>query len=269
MDCIVVDHGGGYVDVDSGVGSKWHYHQEIELTLITGGNGTRYVGDDVSYFEGPELVLLGKNLPHHWSVKKSSGFCIQFKFEPFSPLSILPESHEVKELLKKASKGLIFSKKCTKEVLEMVEECSSSEPLERLSFFIKILHRLVKARPVSISSCIPQGVSASKSAAVKKAVHFIIDNASDEKLTLSDVLQHVKVSRATFSRHFQNALGQNFTHFLQSIRLETARNLLTSTDKSITEIAYESGFSNLSHFNFLFKKRWDKTPRELRAVTKK
>lgn len=103
------------------------------------------------------------------------------------------------------------------------------------------------------------------SEAVQKAVRFIVENATDENLNLQSVLDHTRMSRATFSRHFQQALGQSYTRFVQSIRLETARNLLATTDKTVTEIAYESGFANLSHFNALFKKRWMMSPSNLRS----
>ena len=69
-----VDHGDGEPVREIGVGRSWHYHPEIELTMITSGEGTRYVGDDVSLFHGPELVLLGRNLNSHIFVLKSRLF---------------------------------------------------------------------------------------------------------------------------------------------------------------------------------------------------
>jgi len=249
-----------------GMGNEWHYHPEIELTLFTEGKGIRYIGDDVRFFNAPELVLLGSNLPHHWEVDQSSGCCIQFSLDPISPLAGLHESGAIKDLLGKSARGLLFSKRCMEDVNEMMEQGLEGDPIERLTVFLKILNRINSARTETISSSVPQGLSGNKSEVVQKAVRFIVENVTDENLELQSVLDHVSMSRATFSRHFQQALGQSYTNFVQSIRLETARNLLASTDKPITEIAFAAGFSNLSHFNTLFKKRWMMSPRDLRSM---
>ena len=252
----------------TGVGNVWHYHPEIELTFFTKGKGIHYIGDDISSFESPELVLLGSNLPHYWAVGQSSGFCIQFSFDPTSPLAGLHESGYFAKLLKQAERGLQFTKNCRNDVQPLIEKCMRADALERLSLFLKIIHRLSNARSKALSSYIPQALNQSKSPQIKTAIQYIVENATSEELKLVDVLTHVKMSRATFSRQFQNALGQSFTNFVQSIRLETARSLLTATDKSITEIAYASGFSNISHFNSLFRTRWNMSPSTLRKNTK-
>lgn len=269
LDNVQLNRGDGTSVEFSGMGNVWHYHPEFELTLFTEGEGIRYIGDDVRAFDSPDLVLLGSNLPHYWATERSAGYCMQFSFDPSSPLSGLHESGYLKDLLNKSKKGLKFSKRCRNDVLALIEECKECAYVERLAIFLKILHRLSNARTTSISAFVPQGLSGSKSAVVKKAVQYIVENAGDENLELQQVLDKVNMSRATFSRHFQRALGQSYTQFVQSIRLETARNMLAATDKPITEIAFASGFSNLSHFNSLFKKRWSMSPKQLRSSLQK
>lgn len=251
-----------------GMGNEWHYHREVELTLFTEGQGIRYIGDDVRFFNAPELVLLGANLPHHWEVDQSAGFCIQFSLDPTSPLSGLHENSGLKDLLGKSARGLLFSTRCMEDVSEIMKHGLDGNAIERLAVFLNILNRINNARTKTISSSVPQGLSGNKSEVVQKAVSFIVENVTDANMELQSVLDHTSMSRATFSRHFQQALGQSYTNFVQSIRLEKARNLLASTDKNITEIAFAVGFSNLSHFNTLFKKRWTMSPRDLRAILK-
>lgn len=44
----------------------YHFHAELELTLIISGKGKRFVGNQVSDFGPGDLVLLGQNVPHCW-----------------------------------------------------------------------------------------------------------------------------------------------------------------------------------------------------------
>ena len=43
-----------------------YYHDELELNLILNGEGTRFIGNNIERFIGPDLVLIGSNLPHVW-----------------------------------------------------------------------------------------------------------------------------------------------------------------------------------------------------------
>lgn len=270
LDNIQLNHSDDGTLNASGTGSDWHYHPEVELTLFTVGEGIRNIGDDVSSFEALDLVLLGPNLPHQWCVDRSSGYCIQFTSDQSSPLAGLHEFGSLKNLLDQSKQGLQFSNKCSTDVLELLKQgIIQSDPIERLAIFLRILNRLSKDHPTCISSYIPHGLNHKNGASVTKAVQYIVANATSGDLELQHVLDHINMSRATFARHFQNALGQSYTQFVQSIRLVSARKMLSSTNRPITEIAYASGFSNLSYFNSLFKKRWNMSPSGLRRLLDK
>lgn len=71
------------------------------------------------------------------------------------------------------------------------------------------------------------------------------------------------------SRIFKKHLGVTPTQFVNELRLNYAANLLTSTDETITGIALEAGFENLSHFYHLFKTQFKRSPKQFRADNKK
>ena len=65
---------------------------------------------------------------------------------------------------------------------------------------------------------------------------------------------------------FKKYTGVTMTEYLNSARLNYAADLLKSTNKTVSEIALESGFSSTSYFNVIFKKRFRVTPKQMRKA---
>jgi len=67
-----------------------------------------------------------------------------------------------------------------------------------------------------------------------------------------------------FNRLFREHFGVSVRARQTELRLLKARKLLGTTEEKIAEVAFESGYRNLSLFNSLFKRRFDVTPTEWR-----
>jgi len=70
-------------------------------------------------------------------------------------------------------------------------------------------------------------------------------------------------------RAFKAYLGVTPSQFINDLRLDYAGDLLLNTDHSVTDICYEVGFENLSHFYRLFKQRWTCTPQQYRKQNRR
>ena len=68
------------------------------------------------------------------------------------------------------------------------------------------------------------------------------------------------MSYSYFSRSFKSVMGKNFAKFLNEIKIDAAKRLLLTTNKTITEISMETGFSSSSHFISNFSKSVGITP---------
>ncbi len=63
-----------------------------------------------------------------------------------------------------------------------------------------------------------------------------------------------------FCRYFKKISRKTFTKFVNEFRVVHASKLLAETSMSITEVSFESGFNNFSHFNKSFKEFTGKSP---------
>jgi len=100
-------------------------------------------------------------------------------------------------------------------------------------------------------------------AKIVRAVKLISEHHRDI-LSLGHVAEEVELSRERLSRLFHESMGITFSEYLVQARLNTARKYLSETEKTITEIAYESGFQSLSQFNRSFAKLEGQTPSAFR-----
>lgn len=85
-----------------------------------------------------------------------------------------------------------------------------------------------------------------------------------ERFRFEDVARQHGMSIRNFMRRFQAATGDKPLHYLQRLRIETAKSLLCTSNKSIKTISYEVGYDDASFFARLFRQHTDCSPLQYR-----
>lgn len=96
-----------------------------------------------------------------------------------------------------------------------------------------------------------------------------IDNHFTEALSLEQIAAKLKTSKFYLSRIFNHQLNTSFNLYLNNQRIQLAQNLLVSTDLSITEISFRSGFESMRTFYRAFKSICHLTPTRYRELHQK
>ena len=86
----------------------------------------------------------------------------------------------------------------------------------------------------------------------------------NQDLSLKSVAAEIHLSTAYFSRLFSAQLGKSFSEYLTGIRLRHAQTMLVQTDKSVMDIALETGYCNGDYLSALFKAKIGMPPTEYR-----
>ena len=84
-------------------------------------------------------------------------------------------------------------------------------------------------------------------------------------VSLDDAARAVGLGRRRFTELFRRVTGESWRRYVHRLRMEYASKLLISTERSVTAIAFECGFEELSHFHHSFKAAHGKTPLAFRA----
>ncbi len=97
--------------------------------------------------------------------------------------------------------------------------------------------------------------------------HLIVNYVSEhfqESLTLTELANHLNVSKYYLSRIFSSKLNTNFNQYINYIRANFALTLIQSTSYTLTRISVDSGFESQRTFNRAFKEIYHMTPSEYR-----
>lgn len=98
---------------------------------------------------------------------------------------------------------------------------------------------------------------------IKNAMLYISEHFN-ESITLEDVSSHVHLHPSYFSTMFKQSTGSSFKEYLNMVRIEESKRLLSNTDFSIIDIAIAIGFEDQSYFSKVFKKYTGLTPKQFR-----
>lgn len=102
---------------------------------------------------------------------------------------------------------------------------------------------------------------------VTKLREVIRDNMSDSDFSVERIGEEIGLSRVQLYRKVKALTGQTPVELLRKARLERGRRLIEKTEKSVSEIAYEVGFTSPSYFNKCFKDEFGISPGVMREKT--
>lgn len=255
--------------------SFWNFHPEFEIHLIRKSSGTAYVGDYIGDFEPGDLTVIGSNLPHDWvshigKDDKILGRDLVVQFDPDKLRQTsqhLPEIKRINSLLTAAQRGLRFSGTTAERAAHLLENIAGTEGLERLILFLQVLKLLAESDECEALSSpeFAPNVDAITLNTMQRAILYIHGHFT-EKIQLPDVAVVANMSTNKFSRFFIKNTGSSFTDYVASLRIGRACRLLSETEKPITEICYEVGYTNLSNFNRSFLRHVGKSPSAYRRA---
>ncbi len=253
-----------------GAGNRWHFHTEIELTLILRGQGTRFVGDDIGPFTDGDLVLLGERLPHYWHTKGvSKGISLQFHFPEDHAFWGFPENEVARDLFKRACHGLAIQGKAAQVISQLMQELVRNSGAARLGILLIILARLGDASGRDLKQLSASAFNLPNESPheeeMARAVRFLIANFKEE-VRLEDLLKLTGMSRPTFARQFKKHSGHCYSGFLNQLRLQAACRRLEDSEQTILDISLACGFPQVSFFNRVFRREMKCSPSEFRRT---
>jgi AraC-like DNA-binding protein len=255
---------------------RWHFHKEYELHLIVASSGKVFIGDYIGNFAPDTLFLTGPNLPHNWisQVGTDEYFPQRDMLVNFtdavleSGSAVFSELHGLAPLLGRALYGIEF--RCPRLISEakvLMQRIADSTGMTRLGNFLILMELLAASEDYQLLSAVRATELADESSVerINRAVDYIFQHYVQD-LSQEEVAEQLGMTPTYFSRFFKQATGRGFVEFVNRLRVSKSCELLSSSDKPVTDVCFESGFSNVSNFNRRFQQLKGMTPSGYRRL---
>lgn len=240
----------------------WHFHPELELTHILRGSGRRYVGDSIEPFDAGDLCLVGASTPHCWLTEQGDPGPVHARVIQFLPDSIgaslahTASFRPLARLFERARRGLLIGGPAHAHAAETMRSLFTerTRSLDRYVGLLGILTELSESehcRELALLDTPPPD-DAQTAEVAGKLLGYLHERATDSDLSFNQVARAVGMSRASLGRVFPKLFGRTFAKYLAEVRVVKACALLSETEKSVAEIAVETGFGSVSNFNRRF-----------------
>jgi len=259
-----------------------NYHDYLEITYFLEGSGICYVGDKRCKIEKGDIFLFNDVELHTMhSARKESLVFIAVYFLPeliYKPgdnilnLDYLkPFYYRGEEFNNKIPSGTKVSKEIYKLLLELYNIYKEEEEyymLASITCLQEILLRTLFYYSENKAILDSKSIYDKRLQDVEKLKNtfILIMNNYKENITLDEAAASAYMSPQYFCRFFKKVTGNTFKEYLLKIRIDKAKELLLKRNLSVTEIAYDVGFDNLSYFCRTFKRFTNLNPLDFRFM---
>ncbi|MDY3250122.1 MAG: AraC family transcriptional regulator [Candidatus Choladocola sp.] len=256
----------------------WHWHPEVELTLVLDGQISYQVNDRICQLAAGDGLFCNSNALHTGHmIDGSDCHYLSVTFHPriiYGFEGSILQRNYVSPLLKNDRlDSIVFRPDITWHC--QVMECMNRIRTLFLSGHSTAYEMLIQQQLSSIWLLIYQNtqnelIPVRKNSAhsqdtdrIRRILTFIQEHYMD-KITLDDIAGQINICKSECCRFFKKYMQESLFDYLLYYRIEKSLPLLTENRLSITEIAEQTGFSNSGYFSRVFREQMNCTPSQYR-----
>jgi len=258
----------------------WHYH--MELLYIVEGSADIFTGNRMHRAEQGNVILIPPCDVHAIIVPKgqcSRHYVIGLDPELLSPMPALFTM--VKYVMPYATgfisrldavrlqeRGITDVESRMKDMLYAYERREEAFELVVTSSIYVLLSELIRKLPeLGLNGDNGLATEQRQGHRIRDALAYI-DRNSHEPITASQMARLSLMSYSHFARCFKQMVHTSFSSYLLFVRIRKAEQLLLDPNRSITQIALETGFNHSSYFIRQFRESRGMTPKQFRKLAR-
>jgi len=240
---------------------KTHFHDNIEVIMPSQGEIICNIEGKAIYLTEGQCMLINQNVIHNIDIASETATFtyIQFNISDFlknTNTLYIHNKDNVKYYIDKNHKDLsaLFE-----DIFDEYTGQKENYEIYIHSCILKLIVYMSRLNIINIRKL--SGNNADD--IVYNTIKYLHKNYN-QPLTLDKISEEFNISKYHLSHIFKNITGSTIMEFLTSIRFSHIEALLIKTNKNVSQIAYECGFTSIQHFNKVFKKIKGLSPTQYR-----
>ncbi|MGN0422359.1 MAG: AraC family transcriptional regulator [Lachnospiraceae bacterium] len=262
----------------SGEKTQLHTHDYIELTYVVEGEfRQRILGKDIIFSKG-DLCLIDKNCLHQDYLLDQPAIILFLGIANDMFAEIMDENVTTQKIISFLQSALL-KQKDVQQYLHFRPGADATEALEDCLYLLlrELCSNTIGSRYICkglllrIFRLLSTTYEFSLSREQRKTMNWIIFEEVSEyiqqhsaDITIQQLVDTFHFQEDYFNRLIKAKTGMTYSAYMQKIRLEKAEHLLTTSPKSVEEIADIVGYHNKGYFYKIFQKRYGMTPSQYR-----
>ncbi|HAA12523.1 MAG TPA: hypothetical protein DCE41_12835 [Cytophagales bacterium] len=258
-----IDSGSHYYDI-------LHKHPEYQITRVEKGHGTLICDEYLGRFEPGSLFMVGSNQPHvlqcdeeyYLGDESKTVYAESIFFRQDSlgrEFLRLEETQGLSKFLDLGKQGLKFSARTSAQVAPLLQEMMPLKGFDLIVHYIRILKYLMEDTQTELLSHFQRSMTENEGQRMNAVMQYTIKNFR-ESITIDAIASVANMTPNAFCKYFKTRTRKTYLNYLNEIRIAYACRQLQDYNLSVSQVAHQSGFQNLSHFNRCFKRVMGVTP---------
>lgn len=249
---------------------KMHFHSEFEFLVMNEGRMACRTDEGEYVAEKGEIVFVNSRVPHMTEVLEDNTIDTLIQFRAPMPVNNSAMKYMMRFLRSNDVGCYVFKKNDPDitEAISIIEDMRRENRIKGDAFEYYLMADIYRMTALLHRKGIIADGNAIDLKTMEKILPVIeyIDKNYNEHIELETLSNVLNLNEYYFCRLFKKATGSTATDYLNFVRICKAEKLL-KTDTSISEIAYNVGFSSLSYFNRTFKKYKYCSPTTYRKIS--
>lgn len=237
-----------------------HFHSDIELIYLLEGELSVEIGEDKYNLKKEDIIVINSGKRHVIKAKSEGLICtVIIKYQLLSNYlnsnlflfwcnSVMDNNESINKL-----------RHILQSLLKLHLNNNGKVNFKQYSKLYKLLDILIDDFLINSEDIRFDDEKDKYSDRMQEILRYIQGNYS-KQITLNELADKLYLSNSYLSRFLKANLGMNFLEYLNNIRLHYAVEDLLYSNKSITRIAMDNGFTNVTKFNKIFKENYNTTP---------